>query len=95
MTCGVLDALEADIVSGATGGENAAGILETAGTGATAYATSVLVTLLPASTECRHGERASFPARTVESHAWAVRAVFPKGCARCRECRAEATQERN
>lgn len=58
MSRGVLDALEADIVSGATGGENVVGILETAGVGTTAYATSVPVTLRKARTAMENAHEA-------------------------------------
>ncbi|MGC9539517.1 phage major capsid protein [Streptomyces sp. UG1] len=50
MARGVLDALEADIVSGATGGENVVGILETSGIGSTAFSVSVPQTLRNART---------------------------------------------
>ncbi|MET8554598.1 phage major capsid protein [Streptomyces sp. NPDC004959] len=50
MERGVLDALEADIVSGATGGENVVGLLEVSGTTATAFSSDVAQTLRKALT---------------------------------------------
>lgn len=58
MSRGVLDALEADIVSGATGGQNVVGILETSGVGTTAYNTSVPVTLRKARTAMENAHEA-------------------------------------
>ncbi|MDI3402489.1 phage major capsid protein [Streptomyces cavernicola] len=50
MSRGVLDKLEADIVSGAVASENVVGILNTAGVGTTAFLTSVPITLRKART---------------------------------------------
>ncbi|MFE0133803.1 phage major capsid protein [Streptomyces sp. NPDC059037] len=50
MSRGVIDALEADIVSGAVSQENVVGILNTSGVGTTAYATSIATTLRKAFT---------------------------------------------
>ncbi|WEH30125.1 phage major capsid protein [Streptomyces sp. AM 3-1-1] len=47
---GVVDALDADVVSGATGGENVVGILEVSGTTATAFSSTVAQTLRKALT---------------------------------------------
>ncbi|MYX17058.1 phage major capsid protein [Streptomyces sp. SID8374] len=58
MSRGVLDALEADIVSGATGGENVVGILETSGVGTTAYSSSIPVTLRKALTAMQNAHEA-------------------------------------
>jgi HK97 family phage major capsid protein len=67
MTRGVLDALEADIVSGAVAGENVVGILNTTGIGATAYATSIPVTLRKALTAMQTAHEAP--------NAWALNPV--------------------
>lgn len=50
MSRGVLDALEADIISGAVSQENVVGIVNTSGVGTTAYATSIPTTLRKAFT---------------------------------------------
>ncbi len=58
MSRGVLDKLEADIVSGAVAGENVVGILNTSGVGATAYTASVPVTLRKARTAMENANEA-------------------------------------